>query len=396
MATAPPNRYIESVWLAHCFLNELVLIFPVYAIMMLDAGISAVELAGLFVIWSLSALLFEIPSGVVGDLVNRKRYIALGSLIRAGGFLMWLVYPEIAGFALGFVLWSCGSAIHSGTLQALLHDVLAEQGRPEEFARIYGRGKSMESAGVLAAMVAGGFLAEFGYGQVLVLSATAPLLAAGLIIMYVTEPPRTHAEVKAGFSATLRAAFGTLLENRTIALIAAMFVFFMGAGGVVDEYIGPLLEEPGVLSLGTIGMLYGGILGARAIGTALAHRLRALGLRRIGMVSVLAHGLLFVGMSSGLVWLVVASALYFAVIGAVEVLLEANLQQEIEMHARATITSLAGAGLEVWGMVLFLLIGLRAETHGWSAAIAAAALIAMAISVLLAYVAGPVTARIRS
>ncbi|MEJ2089102.1 MAG: hypothetical protein P8Y69_11655, partial [Gammaproteobacteria bacterium] len=158
----------------------------------------------------------------------------------------------------------------------------------------------------------------------------------------------------------------------------------------------PLLEEPGVLSLGMIGMLYGGILGARAVGTALAHRLRALGLRRIGLVSVVAHGLLFLCMSGGLVWLAVASALYFALVGAVEVLLEANLQQEIEMHARATITSMAGAGLEVWGMVLFLLIGIRAESHGWASAVAAAAALAMAISVLLAYVAGPVTARIRS
>lgn len=401
VATAPTNRSIESVWLAHCFLDELVLIYPVYAIMMLDAGISAAGLAGLFVVWSLSALVFEIPSGVIGDLVNRKLYVAVGSLIRAGGYLIWAVYPELVGFGLGFVLWSLGSAIHSGTMQALLHDVLVEQGRPGEFARIYGRGKSAESAGVLVAMALGGFLAQFGYEEVLLLSALAPVLAAGLIFAYVAEPPRSHskmeeAEGEETFGATFARAVRSIRSNRSIGLIAAMFVFFLGASGVVDEYVGPLLEEPGVLSLGAIGLLYGAILGSRAIGTALAHRARALGLRQIGIVSLLAHGLLFAGMMDNLVWLVLATAIYFAAMGVVEVLLETNLQREIAVHARATITSIAGAGLEVWGVVLFLLIGIRAEAAGWAAAIALAALVAVAISAALALLAGSAGGRIRS
>ncbi|MFV2090345.1 MAG: hypothetical protein ACC642_06805, partial [Pseudomonadales bacterium] len=59
------NRHIESVWLAQAFFHELILIYPVYAIMMLEAGLSGFNLSVLFIVWSLSSLLFEIPSGVI-------------------------------------------------------------------------------------------------------------------------------------------------------------------------------------------------------------------------------------------------------------------------------------------------------------------------------------------
>ena len=172
------NRHIERIWLAQAFVDDLVLVYPVYAIMMLDQGVGAFDLTVLFVIWSASALLFEVPSGVVGDLVDRRGYVFAGSLIRASGYLTWWLLPSFGGFALGFVLWSLGSAIHSGTLQSLLYDVLAEQGRPVAFARIYGRGQALNRLGILVAMALGGFVAETGYTSVLLLSAIAPIVSA--------------------------------------------------------------------------------------------------------------------------------------------------------------------------------------------------------------------------
>lgn len=243
------------------------------------------ELSQLFIIWTLAALLFEIPSGVIGDLVNRKLYVVVGSSIRAGGYLVWLFFPSFWGYALGFLLWAAGSSIHSPTMQSLLHDALLEQGRVADFAMVYGRGKALESMGVLVAMAIGGFAATTGYTHVLILSAIAPLAGALLLLRRLSEPARSHADTDPGVSgAPLGVAFRTMLGNRFLVMIAGMFVIFMGMSGVVDEYLGPLLAEPGVLSLVVIGVLYGSTLGARAVGTTLAHRLRSLGLRQIGLV----------------------------------------------------------------------------------------------------------------
>lgn len=391
------NRWLELVWLTQSFFDELVLIYPVYAIMMLEHGMDEFDLSLLFAIWALAALLLEIPSGVIGDLVDRRRYSFVGSLAGASGFLCWWVWPDFWGFALGFILWSTGSAIHSGTQQSLLYDALAEQGRAGDFARIYGRGKGLQSLAVLTAVVLGGFAAQSGYQGVLLLSALAPFIAGSLVLGAIREPVRTNLPpdrdlISEAPESPLTAALAALMANPALRLISLMFVFFLGLSGVVDEYLGPLLMQLGNFSLGVIGLLSGLILGSRALGTALAHRLRALPLGRIGLASAGGHFVLLVGlaagMSSGGLWLVLALCLYFAVLGAVEVLLEANLQHEIDVDARATITSVAGAGLEVWAMVLFLFVGLIARQSDWSTALASMGLVAVALSAWLAWLAG--------
>ncbi len=383
------NRFIEPVWLAHAFFEELVLVYPVYAIMMLDQGMTEMQLSTLFVIWAVAAFVLEIPSGIVADRVNRRRYLFVGSLAGAGGFLVWWLWPGFWGFAGGFVFWSLGGAIRSGTQQSLLHDVLVAQGRPEAFARIYGRGKGASSAAVLIAMGLGGYAAEHGYDQVLLLSALAPILSGLLVVVFIREPARTGGPEEAeGVESPLRVAVRSIAGQPRLRLIALMFIAFLGLSGVVDEYLGPLFREMQIFSLGVIGLLYGLVLGCRGLGTSFAHRFGSMPLRRIGHVTVLNHGLLLAGLLLGPtdegIWLVLLLCVYFAVMGGVEVLLEANLQASIEVSARATITSVAGAGLEVWATGLFLLIGALATRHDWSSALTVVAMMAMVLSLVLA------------
>lgn len=392
------RRYTEPVWLAHNFFEELVLIYPVYAIMMLDQGMTEMQLSTLFVIWAVAALLFEIPSGVIADRVDRRRYLFVGSLAGCCGFLVWWLWPGFWGFAAGFVLWSLGGAVRSGTQQSLLHDLLAEEGRPQAFARIYGRGKGASSVALLIAMALGGYAAQNGYGQVLVLSALAPVISGGLVLLFLREPPRTGSmESDVEEESPLREALKAIAETPRLRLIALMFVVFLGLSGVVDEYVGPLLKELETFSLGTIGVLYGLVLGCRGLGTSLAHRGGTLPLRQIGYTTVLSHGLLLLGLLlgslAGGIWLVLLMCLYFAVMGAIEVLLEANLQANIEVSARATITSVAGAGLEVWATGLFLLIGVLATRFDWGMALAGVAALAMLIALVLARLDGGASAR---
>lgn len=382
------NRHIEPVWLSQSFLDDLILIYPVYAIMMLGHGVNEMELSVLFVIWALASFAFEIPSGVLADKVDRRYYLFAGSLAGAVGFFAWWLWPAFSGFALGFVLWSIGSAVHSGTQQSLLYDVLAEQGRTSAFARIYGRGKAASSVAVLVAMAVGGFLAESGYESVLLLSALAPFASGVLVIGFIREPARSHAVLEGeGQEPPFREALASLRRQPRLRLIALMFVVFAGLSGVMDEYIGPLLKDEMALSLGSIGLIYGIVLGCQALGNAAAHRLGSFPLQTVGRVSGFSHLLLalglFVGMSMGVVWLVVPFCAYFIAMGAVNVLLETGLQDEIEVSARATITSVAGAGLEIWVTGLFLAIGALAVSYDWSMALFTVAVAAVAISLAL-------------
>lgn len=57
---------------------------------------------------------------------------------------------DLRGFAAGFVLWGAGSALASGTWEALVYDELVAVGATSEYARLVGRAEVAGAGGVIA------------------------------------------------------------------------------------------------------------------------------------------------------------------------------------------------------------------------------------------------------
>jgi MFS family permease len=89
--------------------DEFIPWFALYALYMIDSGLTAGELASLFIIWSVTAFAVEIPSGAWADAFSRRKLVATGAAIRGAGFLIWTIWPTYWGFAIGFVLWGMRS-----------------------------------------------------------------------------------------------------------------------------------------------------------------------------------------------------------------------------------------------------------------------------------------------
>ena len=157
------TRHIAVRWYAFGYLREVVLMYPVYAIMMGAHGIAPLELSVLFIVWSGSALVFEVPSGVLADRYSRKRLLVASGLIKGSVFVIWWFAPNFWGYLCGFIVWGFGSSLVSGTSESFLFDTLKQRAQPEAFARIYGRGLMANSLGVATALAAGGYAAQTGY-----------------------------------------------------------------------------------------------------------------------------------------------------------------------------------------------------------------------------------------
>ena len=128
------------------------LLYPVYTLLFSDAGLSVWQISSLFVIWSVSSLVLEVPSGALADATSRRRLLILGPLLTAVAFALWVAAPGYWVFALGFVLWGLKSALTSGALEALVYEELQRLDAPANYATLMGRG---QVAGVLAAMCSG-------------------------------------------------------------------------------------------------------------------------------------------------------------------------------------------------------------------------------------------------
>ena len=360
----------QAAWCAHGFLREVVLIYPVYAIMMGEHGVSPLELSTLFVVWSGTVVVFEVPSGTLADRFSRKWLMVAGGIIKGAAFPIWLIFPEYWGYMAGFVVWGFASTVTSGTGEALVHDTLRDMGETDQFVKVYGRGRGAQHLGVATALAGGGMLAEFGYDLPLGLSALGPFLAALTVMAFVREPSRGGVEPSASYFQTMAAGLIEARGNRRVITIIAMFSTIVVVYGVVDEYLGPFLNDAGDLSLSDIGFIYAGVLGAQTLAVSLAHLLPIRSTRATAVLVgaatcflIAATGL--TGYAAGFLL-----TLYFAGCAAADILLQTQLQRSIEGEARATITSIAGMGQEIVGMAIYVLVGLPAELYGWQISLA--------------------------
>ena len=161
-----------------CFFDELMLIYPFYAVMFVDYGLSGYEVSLLFAAWSGTCIALEVPSGALADRFSRKWVMFAGEMFRVGGYACWAIFPDFWGFLIGFVLWGSQGALSSGAFEALVYDELKQFGRESGYVKILGRARSLRYAGMIVASVVAAAAVAFGYQFLLWGSMAAVLLGA--------------------------------------------------------------------------------------------------------------------------------------------------------------------------------------------------------------------------
>ncbi|MDN3359338.1 MFS transporter [Actinomadura sp. DC4] len=320
--------------------------YPVYAVLFADAGLSSAEISSLFVLWSVTGFAVDVPSGLWADVFSRRLLLTVAPGLTATGYALWTLFPSYLFFALGFVLWGAGGSLRSGALQALVYDELERLGATGAYGRLIGRSQAMGTSAVMAATaLAAPVMHLGGYHAVGIVSVAVTLL--GVPVGRSFPESRGGGEAEEGFTEVLRAGLG---EIRGSAAVRRCLIVVAAVSGVdaMDEYVPLLVRATGVSAptlpllvlLITVGVAAGGWLGgrgARWAGPALA----------VGAVCLAAGAVS--GRPAGLV----AVAVAFGVFQWAMVAADLRLQERIEGRARATITSMAGFGVEVVAVLTF-------------------------------------------
>jgi len=340
--------------LGWALLADAVPLYPLYALLFAASGLSDVQISGLFAIWSAVSVLAEVPSGALADRFGRRGALVAAGVLQAGGYATWVVLPTFTGFAIGFVLWGLGGALVSGAQEALLYDGLAAVGAESSYARINGWvHATVLVAGLPAAAAATTLFVLGGYELVGWASVAVSLGAAGVAARLPEPPvvagadgsPNGAPAGELGYLDTLRVGVVEVAAGpgvRAAVLAAAL----LGAFDALEEYFPLITEGRGVPVVAVpLAMLPIGLAGA--IGAALgghADRLRPglLGLLLgAGMLLLAVAG--FVEHPAGLA----AVVLFYGSYRAVLVVVDARLQQRIASRSRATVTSVAGVGVDL-------------------------------------------------
>ncbi|MFL6094297.1 MAG: MFS transporter [Blastococcus sp.] len=328
-------------------LSELVPYYPLYALLFLDTGLSEAQISVLFALWSITAFVAEVPTGALADHWSRRGSLLLAGCLQAAAFVVWTAAPGFAAFAVGFVVWGVGGALMSGTSEALVYDGLAASGSESAYVRVHGWMTSAELlVQVPTAFLASGLFALGGYPLVGWVSVGC-CLAAGLLALRFPEAPRVADDdtgtMRQGVTAALRRP-GVLLVVLAVALIGGL--------DAVEEYF-PLLAAGRGVAVTAVPVAILGISLAGAAGAALGGRIGRLPDRALPALLLVAGVLLAAGTVLPTVASLAAVALFYAVYLAVLVVAEARLQDRITGPYRATLTSVAGVGVEMAALLVF-------------------------------------------
>lgn len=364
-------RRLTTTLYGYSFLEEFVLLYPVYALLFSDAGLSVWQISSLFALWSVTAVLLEVPSGAWADAVSRRLLLWVGPLLTGAGFALWVLVPSYAAFAAGFVLWGIGGALSSGALEALVYDELEQAGAADRFARVLGRARAAGLVAVMAAMgLAGPVLAWGGHAAVGAASVLVCLLTSVTALRFPEH--RVAGAVRRGWAATLRAGLGEARRDRSVRGALLLVPAVAAVWGALDEYTPLLVRETGVADTTVPGLLLV-IWGGATAGSLLAGEGERFG--TTGLALLLGGGgiALAVGTVAGTVPGLLLVAAAFGAFQAATVLAEARLQHRIEDTGRATLTSVAGLGTELVTVAVFAGYATVASGHAHSTAFAVSA-----------------------
>lgn len=159
------------------------------------AGVSLFELGIVAAITALVQLILEVPSGYIADKVGHRRTLILGSIITAASPFTYILWPNLIGVTLGSAVFFAGVALHSGTIEAFVHETLLELKREKETARIMGLAQAIGLAGnvIVISLVPLSYVIDVRLPFII----GAIFLVAELIVMLtLTTPRRTHKDVR--------------------------------------------------------------------------------------------------------------------------------------------------------------------------------------------------------
>ncbi len=182
-----PKNYI------FVFFQNFRLTHGIWMLYLSSRGLSFLQIGSMESLFHLSSIVFEVPTGVVADLLGRKFSRIIGRLASIVSIILLIYSSHIVWFGLAFVLDALSFNLESGAGDALLYDSVKAIGEKSHYLRIVGRQELFFQLAATASLLLGGYLAQYSYDLVYRLSLLVALITFMLSFCFVE--PRA-AEIK--------------------------------------------------------------------------------------------------------------------------------------------------------------------------------------------------------
>jgi MFS family permease len=158
--TTPTNPYRRNLYIYPFFIffSQMLIIGPILVPFMRFKGLDYSEILLLQSISAISVFAFEVPTGVIADLVSRRVSLILSGLFMASGLLFYLLFSTFFHFICAEILFGIGLTFSSGADSALLFETLKLERKESELQKREGTAMSFVFIGQAIGSVISGWL----------------------------------------------------------------------------------------------------------------------------------------------------------------------------------------------------------------------------------------------
>ena len=134
-----------------------------------------------------TSALLEVPTGVLSDLIGKKKTLHVAFLLASIGEVYVAFSGEFYQFVISYVVIFAGYSFYSGTMEAFMYDTLAAEGDTQLFKRILSRSSAIKSAAIVVSTLVGGFLFSIWAGLPFLLTGITKFIGF-LVTFFIDEP----------------------------------------------------------------------------------------------------------------------------------------------------------------------------------------------------------------
>ncbi|USN45726.1 MAG: MFS transporter [Candidatus Woesearchaeota archaeon] len=174
---------------------------PVLALFYVASQVTVEQFSIIFSVFALTTLLLEVPSGVIADLLGKKKTLLIARSLYVIEIIILAFYNGFWLFFLAKVISGVGVSLSSGTNSSLLFDTLKRLGREKEHKKISGKLYVVTSIASAVVFLLGGYL--FSLNAKLPALASLPLIGLGFVLTFFLKEPylsKRHVSFKNAFS----------------------------------------------------------------------------------------------------------------------------------------------------------------------------------------------------
>lgn len=204
------------------------LLIPVLSLLFIDKGASLSNISIIMGIYSLTIVIFELPTGIIADVIGRKKIFCLSLIVSLLGYSVILIGHGMIFLYIGIIFYGSSRALSSGSFDALFIDSYIETFGKDKLHKITTRLSVLDSLGLSLGALTGGLLPKFSLNLIetlgifdlnLIIEMFLIIIVLLLSVIFISENPKSEIKKHISLKNHMKNSSLIVMKNETIKCI---------------------------------------------------------------------------------------------------------------------------------------------------------------------------------